>query len=141
MPIRITARFPDPDSADNARARLRESGVDARAMSVDRTNEGMTVGGISTGRQQGTDVVINPYVTGYSGVIDETMTSLAGANMQTYGGFLWSFADSPLRTYGAGRPQAPGEVQLCVSAQSAGAAAAAESILISCHGTEITRES
>lgn len=142
MKKKITAHFQDPDSADLASARLRSSGINVSAVSIGRALEGVNVGGMRlTGSAP--EIVINPYDAGYSNSIDENWTSLAGANMQNYGGFLWSFEDNPLRTLPRSDMAAEGALAGGVTFTAEipeEQARDAEGIIISCHGTQVYYE-
>ena len=136
MPIKITAKFPDPDSADRARARLIGCGADGAAIRTGRSRRSRRTGDVG--------VIINPFgsTPGRANSTDETWGSLAGANMQHYGGFLWSFEDAPLRSYGSGIGPAwrnPGETVLEVTAPDS-LAGEAEGLLFNCHAYDLTRE-
>jgi len=156
MAIKITAQFSDPDSADLALARLRSSGV---AVSAAKVTDNASA---RAGERRELDVVINPFDAGYSSPIDETWNSLAGANMQTYGGFLWSFRTNPLNTLPRSDAAAVGTPLNGVynhsfdrrnTAQNdtrggvtlrfevpRDEAAKAEGIVISCHGSQVRQK-
>jgi len=136
--ITLTACFDSADTADLALARLRGSGM---LLNTVRTHT-------RSDAPYGTGILFAPYGLHDFAPLDESRSSLSGANMQTFGGFVWGAEDlvmaAPACEMVWNEPSRPAQTESLARGETilsfslpASQAKQAESILIGCHAHRI----